>query len=84
MLNIFNRKELLITHDIERYYQTMDILDSGEIEFSAKVRSATGTWGSPNREGTFGTNDNNLYEYRIYVRKKDYERASHMIHGIKI
>ena len=84
MLNIFNRKELLITHDIERYYQTMEILNSGEIEFSEKVRSATGIWGSPNREGTLGTNDKYMYEYRIYVRKKDYERAYHMINGIKI
>ena len=74
MITIFNRKELLITLDLNRQANIRDILAANDIDYAVKVVSRY-TGSNRSRSGTFGINSNYLYEYKIYVHKKDYEHA---------
>ena len=82
MINIFTRKELLITMDMGRQMDVRNILAANGIKFAVKVtnlQSANAIGSSRGRVGTLGVNLNYSYEYKIYVRKKDYEQALRLI-----
>ena len=82
MITIFNRKELLITLDMKRYSDVREILSANGINYTVKVtnRQAAALIGSSRaRVGSFGTNQNFAYEYKIYVHKKDYDNALRLI-----
>ena len=83
MITIFNRKEVCITHDMNRQAKVRDILQANGIDYAVKVLnrkspSPIGA-GSRARTGTFGENLSLEYEYKIYVHKDDYEEAVHLI-----
>ena len=82
MITIFNRKELLITLDMAQQANIREILSANGIDYTVKVtnlQSATVLGSSRSRIGTLGINPNYSYEYKIYVHKKDYETALHLI-----
>lgn len=83
MITIFNRKELLITMDMNRQSNVRDILSANGIEYTVKVtnlQSATVVGSHRGKFGNLGINQNYSYEYKIYVRRKDYEHALRLIH----
>ena len=85
MIHIFNRKELLITYDMQKQAEVRTLLQNHGIDYSVKVwnRKSPSPISARSRAytGTFGEDLNNMYEYKIYVKKEDYEQASAVICG---
>ena len=82
MVTVFNRKELLLTMDMKRQWEVRDILAAGGIQYTVKttdLQSASVLGSSRARTGSFGVDRSFSYEYKIYVRKKDYEAALALI-----
>lgn len=78
MITIFNRKELLVTSDMKRQARVRDLLAANGIDYTVKVtnRENAAVFGSSrSRLGSLGMNANLVYEYKIYVHKKDYGKA---------
>ena len=79
MINIFNRKELLITYDSKEQSEVRTILRDHKIKYNVNVKNLL----SPSIFSTsgrtyVGSRDTDLtksYEYKIYVKKSDYEEA---------
>ncbi|WP_333646910.1 hypothetical protein [Lacrimispora sp.] len=85
MITIFNRKQLTSTFDMKRQAEVRDLMARYKIPYSYKVinrRSPSPfSAGSRARTGTFGENLQLAYEYIIYVKKIDYEKANAIING---
>lgn len=85
MITVFNRKELLLTHDIQKQGDVRAILQNNKIPYRIKVTnrySPSPFSGAPRaRTGTFGTDPDRLYEYKIYVKKADYEKAKFLLNS---
>lgn len=82
MITIFNRKELIVTTEMNRQAQVRDILSQNGIDYTVKttnLQTAPIVGSSRGRVGSFGINQNYSYEYKIYVHKKDLERAAYLI-----
>lgn len=79
MITLFNRKELVTTFDMKKQGQLRELLQANGIDYRVKVINR----GSPSpfdagaraRTGSFGQSMALSYEYKIYVKKADYERA---------
>ena len=68
--------------DMKRQAEIRVILAANGIDYYVKTKNllSGGMSGSSrNRTGSLGINWDYAYEYKIYVRKQDYERASHLI-----
>lgn len=85
MITVFNRKELLLTHDMQKQGDVRTILQNNQIPYRVKVTnrySPSPFSSSPRaRTGTLGTDPARLYEYKIYVKKTDYERAKYLLNA---
>ncbi|MGE9943093.1 hypothetical protein ACQRBH_16180 [Bariatricus sp. SGI.161] len=82
MLTIFNRQELVITMDMKRQADVCKILSQNEIKYTVKTTnllSYTAIGSCIGRTGSFRIQRDYSYEYKIYVHKKDYERAKWLI-----
>lgn len=83
MVNIFNRSELIITYDMKQQADIRNILSANNIEYIVKTKNIqSSNWGRQSmrtRTGTFGTNPDFSYEYKIYVKKSDLEQAKYLI-----
>ena len=82
MLTIFNRQELIITMDMNRQADIRKILSQNEIEYTVKTTNLQSPTAIDSRRGitgSFGINQDYSYEYKIYVHKKDYDRAKWLI-----
>ena len=83
MIHIFNRKELLITWSMTELAAIRDILASSHVEYTVKTGSLARTSpysaGSRARTGSLGIRTDALYQFIIYVRKTDYEKARLLI-----
>ena len=78
MITIFNRKELLITLDMKRQGDVRDMLSANGINYKVKVtnrENASVIGGSRFSAERFGVKQALVYEYKIYVHKKDYDNA---------
>lgn len=85
MLNIFNRRELMVTMDMKRQGEVRNILASNGIEYDIKVTNleSPAMMGNPRaRTGSMGINQKQTYEYKIYVHKKDYDEAEWLISAL--
>ena len=79
MITIFNRTELTMTYSIEEQTRVRNILADNNIDYAVKIHSPmSGT--SQRRSSGFIPNPDYMYEYHIYVRKKDLDYALHLIH----
>ena len=79
MITMLNRKELLITYDMNKQSEVRTILQNHKIEYNVKVKNLLSptpvSAGSRAHAGSLGVDLSKSYEYKIYVKKSDYERA---------
>lgn len=83
MITVFNRKQLTVTFSMEEQNKIRNILSSNGIDYRVKTinRMSPSPFaaGTRSRTGTFGQDLNTMYEYAIYVKKQDHDRALHLI-----
>ena len=86
MIHILNRRELLTTFSMEEQSRVRDSLSQNNIEYRVKVvnPSARSTFGASGRSrtGSFAVNMDSAYQYYIYVRACDMERARACLRNI--
>ena len=79
MITIFNRKELLITYDMKEQNEVRTILRDHHIKYDVKVKNllSPSPFSTSGRTyiGSRGVDLKKSYEYKIYVKKSDYEEA---------
>lgn len=81
MITIFNRRELLITFDMQKQGEIRRILSHGGIDYTVKVVNRKSP--SPvSATGTLGENLASEYEYIFYVNKNEYDRAAQAVRGM--
>ena len=78
MICLFNRKELLTTHSLEQQAKVREILAANGIQYRVRARSNTGGL-SRSRTVLPGTQMKLMYQYYIYVKRTDYEKAKFLI-----
>ena len=78
MIHLFNRKELLTTSNVEQQSRVRDLLAANGIDYRVRVKSNTGGM-SRSRTVLPGTRMELMYQYYIYVKKDDYEKAKYFI-----
>jgi len=76
MVNIFNRKEILITRDQNEYFRVCNLLDDNRIEHKTGMVSLLS---AGRHRGMPGINQEFVYDYKIYVHKNDYDKAKELI-----
>ena len=83
MVNLFNKMELFSTYSIKEQANITQLLETNGIDYKINVinRKSPSPLGRGTRAetGTFGENIDNMYQYVIYVSKKDFERAKGVI-----
>lgn len=83
MITVFNRKELTVTFDLSEQTRIRKVLAEEGIDYTVKtvnrLSASSFSAGSRVRTGTYGQNTDAMIEYIIYVKKADYERASHLL-----
>ena len=83
MITVFNRKELLITYDMTKQNEVRTLLRDHKIKYDVKVKNLLSPSpmhvGARAHAGSLGMDLTKSYEYKIYVRKADYERALELI-----
>lgn len=82
MITIFNRRELIVTMEMNRQSEVRDVLAQNNIDYAVKtvnLQSAPILGNRRGQVGSLGINQNYSYEYKIYVHKKDYEKAAGLI-----
>ena len=75
MIHLFNRKELLLTSSMERQARVRDMLAANKIPYLVRTSSNI----SRSRGVIPGMRMDMLYQYRIYVKRCDYEKAKCLI-----
>jgi hypothetical protein len=75
MIHLFNRREVLLTNSMERQARVRDALAAGGIPCQVRVRST----GARSRSVLPGMNMDTMYQYYIYVKKEDYEKAKALL-----
>ena len=87
MISVFNRKELLITYDIKKQSGVRTVLKNHEIEYTVKVKNILSptplSFGSRAHMTTVGIDLSKAYEYKIYVKASDYDKALYLMNTIK-
>ena len=78
MIHLFNRKELLTTASMERQAQVRDILAANGIDYRVRVRNNI-SGASRSRTVVPGMRMDMMYQYYIYVKRADYEKAKYLI-----
>lgn len=83
MITIFNRKELMTTFNMEEQARVRTILANQKIDYQVKTVNRMSSSPVPERTrshmGSAGQKTEHMYQYIIYVRKVDYEKAAQMI-----
>ena len=68
MITVFNRKQLIITYDMIIQSKIRDILSANNVDYT--INPIMGLYGSAQAE------------YKIYVLKKDYDKAAYLIKDV--
>ena len=76
VVNVLNRRELLLTQSMEQQAKIRSILSANGIDYQIKTINLPNQRG---HRGSLGIHSDCTYEYKIYVHKKDYEKASYFI-----
>ena len=75
-INIFNRREITVTRDMNEINRITGCLVSSNIEYTTRTNSMT----NPGRShGIPNIRSDAAYETRIYVHNNDYDKAIHAI-----
>lgn len=76
MIHLFNRREVFLALTIQDLTTVCEKLDAAGIEYVTRGDSVT----NPGRgRGTPGVREDYRRRYRVYVRKKDSDRATHIL-----
>ena len=78
MFTLLNRKELYITYRPEDYFRVKDKLHANGIPHYTKFGGNRSAFSA--RRSAYTSGGNYATEYRIFVRKQDYEAAAQLIH----
>ena len=77
----------MIIYDMEKQSEVRTILKNNEIEYKVKVKNILSPTpvnsGSRAHMGSIGIDLSKAYEYKIYVKVLDYEKALYLINTIK-
>lgn len=83
MITFFNRKELCVVFGMQQQAELRKMLTENGIDYTIKTTNRMSASpvaeGSRSRIGSYGQNMEDMYEYKFYVHKSDYERASTLI-----
>lgn len=82
MITVFNRKELMITMDFNKYADVKEVLSANNIPHVTKTANLTNAQAVGSHrgyQGSLGVNQKYSYEYKIYVHKRDYDKAVGLI-----
>ncbi|KXL52535.1 hypothetical protein CLNEO_19440 [Anaerotignum neopropionicum] len=82
MITIFNRKELIITYSMEKQSKIRNLLAEHNIDYSISTLGNM-MQSHDSNFSSFGIRVNPPTEYRIYVKKQDYEKAVHLLNDIR-
>lgn len=82
MVTIFNRAQLLVTRDTNRQARVRDALAAAGIDCVVKFHDFS-TRASWDRGHAFSSPTPPVYEYQIYVRRKDLDAARHALGGAR-
>lgn len=75
MITVFNRRELLVTFDMDHCAEVREKLSETGIPYVVRTRNL---YGGGNRTAV-GIDVPSAYEYHIYVKRGDYDKAMHAI-----
>lgn len=83
MITVFNRRELYSTYSMEAQAKVRDALCRFGIDYLVDTSSgmARNYGAGPIVIDRFGTDPLKTTQYRIFVRKKDYEKAAAAVQG---
>lgn len=77
MITPFNRAELLITCDLNRFNQVRYALEAAGLDYQYKTKDlASRNWA---RDGAFAINQDARVEYKLYVRRDQLDWASQVL-----
>ena len=76
MIHILNRKELLITWNLQELSYVRDILASAGVDYRVITKRTNRDSG---RTGAAGLRLDAMYQYYVYVKKEDHEKARYLI-----
>ena len=82
MITLFNRRELLTTFSLDKQAAICGLLADNNIDYYIKtINRNSASFMNDTRAvvGSFGQNLELSYEYIIYVRRADYERARSLL-----
>lgn len=81
MITIFNRRELIITRSMEEQIRVRNKLNECGIDYRIKTNRGHSRSFASERAytGSLGERQDAMYEYRIFVKKEDYEKARRLI-----
>lgn len=85
MIHIFNRRELVLTLSMDQQAEIRAILSANGIDYQVKttnLQNAPLAGSQRARRGSFGIQSEHSYEYKIYVHKKDYEKAKYLMNNL--
>lgn len=79
VIHFLNQKELLITWDMAEQSRIREILASHGIEYKVRTVNTCRGGNARARTGVAGIRTDAMYQYYIYVKKCDYEKAGFLI-----
>ena len=86
MITIFNRESLWIGRDMKRFNEMREALEREKIPYTYRTRSSGNRWmGHGTVRGSFGSVGSSIdlmYEYEIFVLRKDLEKARYFANKI--
>ena len=79
-INLFTRREVITTYDPQLLYKVTGALTASGIDYSIKTNNLT----NPGRQhGVPGIRQEFSYQYRVFVHKKEYDRAVFALKDIR-
>ncbi len=83
MFTFFNSESLWIGFEMDRFNQIRDALDNNSIPYKYKVRNHLGQFSGRGTirgtKGSLGISTEHMYQYEIFVYKRDFEQAKFLI-----
>ena len=83
MFTFFNSESLWIGFEMDRFNQIRDALDNNSIPYKYNVRNHLGQFSGRGTirgsKGSFGNPTEQMYQYEVFVYKKDFEKAKFVI-----
>ena len=83
MFTFLNSESLWIGFEMDRFNQIRDALDNNSIPYKYKVRNHLGQFSGRGTirgsKGSFGNPTEQMYQYEVFVYKKDLEKAKFVI-----